>query len=102
MPSKESLKRRIQLQNEVISKQLDTIDVLKRIIDKIYPKQSESFQDKKDIKPDIFKNCQFMDRIIVPETQKDFCKHLTTVPSDLLENHPQITVCKLEDVDNGR
>ena len=71
MPSKESLKRRIQLQNEVISKQLDTIDVLKRIIDKIYPKQSESFQDKKDINPDIFKNCQFMDRIIVPETQKD-------------------------------
>ena len=48
MPSKEELKRRIQLQNEVISKQLDTIDVLKRIIDKIYPKQSESFQDKID------------------------------------------------------
>ena len=48
MPSKEELKRRIQLQNEVISKQLDTIDVLKRIIDKIYPEQSESFQDKID------------------------------------------------------
>ena len=48
MPSKEELKRQIKLRDEVISKQLDTIDVLKRIIDKIYPKQSESFQDKID------------------------------------------------------
>ena len=48
MPSKEELKRQIKLRDEVIFKQLDTIDVLKRIIDKIYPKQSESFQDKID------------------------------------------------------
>ena len=48
MPSKEELKRQIKLRDEVIGKQLDTIDVLKRIIDKIYPKQSESFQDKID------------------------------------------------------
>ena len=98
MPSKESLKRRIQLQNEVITKQLDTIDVLKRIIDKIYPEQSESFQDKidRDIShPLPYKRTEDIN----PD---DFCKHLTTVPSDLLENHPQITVCKLEDVDNGR
>ena len=48
MPSKEELKRQIRLRDEVILKQLNTIDVLKRIIDKIYPKQSESFQDKID------------------------------------------------------
>ena len=74
MPSKKELKRQIKLRDEVIGKQLDTIDVLKRIIDKIYPKQSESFQDKidrdishplpykrtNDINPDIFKNCQSM------------------------------------------
>ena len=48
MPSKQELKRQIELREQLISKQLDTIDVLKRIIDKIYPKQSESFQDKID------------------------------------------------------
>jgi hypothetical protein len=48
MPSKQKLKRQIELREQLISKQLDTIDVLKRIIDKIYPKQSESFQDKID------------------------------------------------------
>ena len=98
MPSKKELKRQIKLRDEVIIKQLDTIDVLKRIIDKIYPKQSESFQDKidKDIShPLPYKRTEDIN----PD---DFCKHLTTVPSDLLENHPQITVCKLEDIDNGR
>ncbi len=48
MPSKKELKRQIKLRDEVIGKQLDTIDVLKRIIDKIYPEKSESFQDKVD------------------------------------------------------
>lgn len=48
MPSKQELKKQIKLRDEMISRQLDTIDVLKRIIDKIYPKQSESFQDKID------------------------------------------------------
>ena len=98
MPSKEELKRRIQLQNEVISKQLDTIDVLKRIIDKIYPKQSESFQDKidRDIShPLPYKRTEDIN----PE---NFCKNLTTIPSNLFKNHPQITVCELEDIDNGR
>ena len=98
MPSKESLKRRIQLQNEVIIKQLDTIDVLKRIIDKIYPKQSESFQDKidRDIShPLPYKRTEDIN----PD---DFCKNLTTIPSNLFKNHPQITVCELEDLDNGR
>lgn len=116
MPSKKKLKQEVHELSMFIHKQSDTIDVLKRIIDKIYPKQSESFQDKidrdishplpykrtKDINPDIFKNCQFMDRIIVPETQKDFSKCLTTVPSNLFKNHPQVTVCELEDLDNGR
>ena len=98
MPSKEELKRQIKLRDEVIGKQLDTIDVLKRIIDKTYPEQSESFQDKidRDIShPLPYKRTEDIN----PD---DFCKHLTTVPSDLLENHPQITVCKLEDLDNGR
>ena len=98
MPSKKELKRQIKLRDEVIGKQLDTIDVLKRIIDKIYPEQSESFQDKidRDIShPLPYKRTEDIN----PD---DFCKHLTTVPSDLLENHPQITVCKLEDIDNGR
>ena len=98
MPSKKELKRQIKLRDEVIGKQLDTIDVLKRIIDKIYPEQSESFQDKidRDIShPLPYKRTEDIN----PD---DFCKHLTTVPSDLLENHPQITVCKLEDLDNGR
>ena len=48
MPSKQELKRQIEIRDKMISRQLDTIDVLKRIIDKIYPKQSESFQDKVD------------------------------------------------------
>lgn len=98
MPSKEELKRQIKLRDEVIGKQLDTIEVLKRIIDNIYPKQSESFQDKvdKDIShPLPYKRAEDIN----PD---DFCKHLTTVPSDLFENHPQMTVCKLEDIDNGR
>ena len=96
MPSKESLKRRIQLQNEVIIKQLDTIDVLKRIIDKIYPEQSESFQDKID--RDISHPLPYKRTADV----KDFCQSLTTIPSNLLKNHPYITVCELEDLDNGR
>ena len=96
MPSKESLKRRIQLQNEVIIKQLETIDVLKRIIDKIYPKQSESFQDKID--RDISHPLPYKRTADV----KDFCQSLTTIPSNLFKNHPQITVCELEDLDNGR
>ena len=96
MPSKESLKRRIQLQNEVIIKQLETIDVLKRIIDKIYPKQSESFQDKID--RDISHPLPYKRTADV----KDFCQSLTTIPSNLFKNHPQVTVCELEELDNGR
>ena len=98
MPSKKELKRQIKLRDEVIGKQLDTIDVLKRIIDKIYPKQSESFQDKidRDIShPLPYKRTEDIN----PE---NFCKNLTTIPSNLLKNHPQITVCELEDIDNGR
>ena len=48
MPSKKKLKQEVQELSMFIHKQSDTIDVLKRIIDNIYPKQSESFQDKID------------------------------------------------------
>ena len=98
MLSKKKLKQEVHELSIFIHKQSDTIDVLKRIIDKIYPEQSESFQDKidRDIShPLPYKRTEDIN----PD---DFCKHLTTVPSDLLENHPQITVCKLEDIDNGR
>ena len=98
MPSKQILKRRIEILEHFVSRQLDTIDVLKRIIDKIYPKQSESFQDKidRDIShPLPYKRTEDIN----PE---NFCKNLTTIPSNLFKNHPQITVCELEDLDNGR
>ena len=98
MPSKKKLKQEVHELSMFIHKQSDTIDVLKRIIDKIYPKHSESFQDKidRDIShPLPYKRTEDIN-------PKNFCENLTTIPSNLLENHPQITVCKLEDIYNGR
>ena len=96
MPSKKKLKQEVHELSMFIHKQSDTKDVLKRIIDKIYPKQSESFQDKID--RDISHPLPYKRTADV----KDFCQSLTTIPSNLFKNHPQITVCELEDLDNGR